>query len=331
MLAAILEAWDPAVTGASDYLGSPYPWTPRALGSGLFAWWSPSAGLTAAAMSAVTASGTAPPTVTLSGTPSLACSLIINITTGGTLGTARFRASIDGGRSWFVRDTATAASVGTDIDVTIAFGAGTYSTDNVYTANARLSQLDDLTGNGRHLTQATESRRFYYQRDGFNVPGRARKLPAFKLDAAAGTVMSRTMSLTSPFSIFTLAQITDQANIRTVVGGSAGAGIYLYSNSAATMAANSGAQIAAAIAANVPTVYGAVYDTSGELRANGTQKSTGSTGTNSPTVFHMGGDHANAQWYWDYLIGDTLILDHVATSTEIAQIEAWYRAMTAAW
>jgi hypothetical protein len=105
----------------------------------------------AASMGSVTSSGTSPPTVTLSGTASGNWSLVIEIQTGGTLGTATFRFSTDGGRNWSA-DIATGASVAltdTAVDslvgnngatgITAAFASGTYNADNYYTATTSLT------------------------------------------------------------------------------------------------------------------------------------------------------------------------------------------------
>jgi hypothetical protein len=102
---------------------------------------------TGSTMSAVTAAGTSPPTVTLSGTPNGSTSrILIDIVVGGAVATATFRFSTDGGQNWSAT-MATAASVpltDTAIDslvgangatgITAAFGAGTYNADNTFTA-----------------------------------------------------------------------------------------------------------------------------------------------------------------------------------------------------
>ena len=96
----------------------------------------------ASRLSAITAAGTTPPTVTISGTPSslLAQSLRIEITTGGTRGTALFRWSLDGGTTWVASGVATAASVALGTSgITAAFATGTYATDNVYTATITIA------------------------------------------------------------------------------------------------------------------------------------------------------------------------------------------------
>lgn len=81
------------------------------------------------------ASGTAPPVVTLTGSPASAIALRVEITLLGTLGIAQFRYSADGGGTYIQSNVATAASVvltGAATGITLAFPAGAYVTDNVY-------------------------------------------------------------------------------------------------------------------------------------------------------------------------------------------------------
>jgi hypothetical protein len=93
-------------------------------------------GIPAPALSTVTSLGTAPPTVTLSGTPAGYYDLRIEITTGGALATAVFRWSKDGGATW-TTSVVTGASVALGTTgITATFGAGTYALDNVYTAHS---------------------------------------------------------------------------------------------------------------------------------------------------------------------------------------------------
>lgn len=86
-------------------------------------------------LSAVTAAGTTPPTVTVSGMPNYSgYSFKIEITTGGARGTAKFRWSVNGGVDWSGTNVTTAATVVLgDTGVTVAFAVGTYATDNEYT------------------------------------------------------------------------------------------------------------------------------------------------------------------------------------------------------
>lgn len=84
--------------------------------------------------SAVTAAGTTPPTITLSGTPAAAYTMKIEVTTGGAIGTMVFRWSSDGGTTWTsgVNSAATPIALGST-GVSVTFPAGTYATDNTYT------------------------------------------------------------------------------------------------------------------------------------------------------------------------------------------------------
>jgi hypothetical protein len=82
----------------------------------------------------VNATGTTPPTVTLTGAPAADYVFHINMVAGGTVGVATFRWSTDGGLS-FSEETTTAATVALgSTGLTAAFSAGTYDVDNQYYA-----------------------------------------------------------------------------------------------------------------------------------------------------------------------------------------------------
>lgn len=86
-------------------------------------------------MTSVTSAGTTPPAVTLTGTPNGFHDVRIEITTGGALATAVFRWSINGGSTWTAGVTTAASVVLTGTGLTANFAAGTYATNNVYTAH----------------------------------------------------------------------------------------------------------------------------------------------------------------------------------------------------
>lgn len=81
----------------------------------------------------ITATGTAPPTVTISGYAFGDYDLRIEVTGAGVRGVAAFRWSTNAGATWEETGVVTAASVelGTS-GLVAAFAAGTYATDNVY-------------------------------------------------------------------------------------------------------------------------------------------------------------------------------------------------------
>lgn len=93
----------------------------------------------------VIAAGTAPPTVTVSGTPASEYDFEIEITTGGALGAAVFRWRTNGG-SWNSGVTTGASVLLVGTGVYAAFPAGTYSTDNVYTWTSGATSYNPTPG-----------------------------------------------------------------------------------------------------------------------------------------------------------------------------------------
>jgi hypothetical protein len=106
--------------------------------------------LDGSSMGTVTETGATVGNVTLTGTPSGAWDLRIDIVAGGARGTATFRFSTDGGNTWSATLT-TAATVeltDTNIDslvgkngatgITAAFGSATYDAASVYSSTANL-------------------------------------------------------------------------------------------------------------------------------------------------------------------------------------------------
>jgi len=81
----------------------------------------------------ITATGTTPPTVSVTGKAFGDYDLRLEVTTGGARGTALFRWSINGGTTWEATGVVTAAEVELgDTGLTVNFATGTYATDNVY-------------------------------------------------------------------------------------------------------------------------------------------------------------------------------------------------------
>ena len=94
-------------------------------------------GVDTAAWSAVTEAGTSPPDVTLTGTPNNSYLLKVKITLAGNRGTAKFKYSLDNGKTWS-KEIVTANTYempGTGTTLNFATGSA-YATDNVYTATS---------------------------------------------------------------------------------------------------------------------------------------------------------------------------------------------------
>jgi hypothetical protein len=97
----------------------------------------PSSGLTAtftAVSALVRSGGMSGPVVTLTGTPTALTDydIIIEITTGGTVGVAAFRWSDDGGTTYTTGVATASTVVLTDTGLTANFPAGTYVDDEIY-------------------------------------------------------------------------------------------------------------------------------------------------------------------------------------------------------
>lgn len=113
----------------------------------------PCTATTAGSNSAVTSSGTAPPAMTLTGTPNDDFRPIVQILAAGARGTATFRYSLDNGVTWSAELTTAATYLlvypdgSTSTGVTLNFPVGTYSSDNKYTftCTAPLPSNTDIT------------------------------------------------------------------------------------------------------------------------------------------------------------------------------------------
>ena len=80
--------------------------------------------------------GTTPPQVTVTGIPLGSEELRIDIPSGGSLGAATFRYSLDNGGSYSAPIVTAATYAIPGSPLTLAFPAGTYNTDNVYYSTA---------------------------------------------------------------------------------------------------------------------------------------------------------------------------------------------------
>jgi hypothetical protein len=133
------------------------------LGSALTLWLRGDLGVTFV-MSAVAATGTTPPAVTLTGTPAVSVintlastpAIEIDISTTGARGTATFQWKLNGSVQQTAQTTAATFALGTT-GLTANFPVGTYTNDNVYKTNTNLSAWADQSATGASLVQATSS------------------------------------------------------------------------------------------------------------------------------------------------------------------------------
>ena len=88
----------------------------------------------ASGMGSVTSSGTTPPTVTVSGTPAQAVSLVVQCTLAGALGVWAGRLSPDGGQTWTAFTSSASVALGA-MGLTMAIAAGNAATDNAWASS----------------------------------------------------------------------------------------------------------------------------------------------------------------------------------------------------
>ncbi len=115
--------------------------------------------VTGSTMTTPVSSGTTPPVLTITGAPLGAFRLQIDCVLGGAHATAKYRFSTDGGNIWSadittlgvgvaqeLTDTAADSRVGVNgkTGLSVAFAAGTFNADNLWTSNASLKVMSML-------------------------------------------------------------------------------------------------------------------------------------------------------------------------------------------
>jgi hypothetical protein len=115
--------------------------------------------VTGSTMTSPASSGTSPPVLTITGAPLGAYKLVIDCVLGGAHTTAKYRFSLDGGNIWSADITTLGAGVAqTLVDpsadsrvgvngatgLSVAFAAGTFNADNLWTSNASLKVMSML-------------------------------------------------------------------------------------------------------------------------------------------------------------------------------------------
>ena len=156
------QAFNVAGRGGASWQGYSPQWAPS-----LTFWVRSDLGITSG-VGPVTATGTSPPTVTLSGAPTasqLAAAtpyVEIDCTTLGALGTSKFTVKVNG--SVTATNVASAASgvVLTGSGLTAGWAVGASAVNDVYTANIVLTTWSDQSGNSNSPTQGTASHRPIY-------------------------------------------------------------------------------------------------------------------------------------------------------------------------
>lgn len=98
---------------------------------------------TLAGMDAVTSTGTSPPVLTLTGTATAAINISVRCTSTGSESTALIDVSYDAGVTYALTGIHPNAGF-VQLGITGSFAAGTYTNDNVWTSNVRVSTVVSL-------------------------------------------------------------------------------------------------------------------------------------------------------------------------------------------
>jgi lysophospholipase L1-like esterase len=296
-------------------LGEEYPWSPSQVSS-LYAWWEVGPGMTGGPLSAVTSSGTSPPVVTLSGTGTIACSLRIEVTTAGARGVSRFRWSINDGRSWVQSDVLTAASVVLNpIGVTVLFSAGTYPNNAVYTAVVHVGQVNDKSGNSRHLVGVT-SQFPPYASVGINSKPSLQFVPVDFMRITG-------INVPAPHSVYVVGKYTSQASVRALLGRTAaGTNALFYSVTPTTMDWNDGTvQRSVTVNATIAHCYIIITNgSSSNIRVDGVDNIVSLTNS-TITGLGVGADAVNGLGLDGY-VSEVMVFSGVLTTDECMALEA---------
>lgn len=307
---------------AREIIGLEHPWSPLQVTS-LAGWWELEFGAPGGAPGAATVlTGSSPPTITLTGTSTIACRVIIDIETSGARGVARFRWGIwhASGTRWIQQGLLTAATVElAGLGVTVNFPTGTYLNNVSYSCAMQISGARDLGPFGRHLTGNSA---FYPD----FAPIAIGDKPA-GLFTPTDNLRAPTLNIPAPYTILAVAQMGSNA-ARAIIGKSAaGSGMLLYCNAGGTsVLANDGSvQIsAAATMTNANCFIVRVNGASSSIRVNGTQ-TNGTLNNVTLASFWVGSDQASG-FGWDKWIRRIAVFSSAISDQECRAVEAWCRA-----
>lgn len=278
----------------------------------------------------VSAAGTTPPAVTLTGTPASSTNtIVVTVTTPGVLGVALFSWSLNGVTQQTSQVTAASFPL-SGTGTTAQFSAGTYSANNTYTSQVTVSAAADQSGLGNNCAQGTAT-----SQPAYAATANAKGGPAIQSAyASVPTVLSGTSNLgigTTNFTIFSVQNflVTTGNPGPLVVGAQPTGGIALINNAGrAAHAVGVSSMVDGAIPINTWekwTVQCAGGVTA--LRVNGSPQ----TLTPNTTAFIS----APAAYSWGSAPGLGTLNGYVAaalvyatalTAPQILQVEAWLLA-----
>jgi len=194
-------------------------------------------------MSAVVATGTSPPAVTLTGAPNTTVintnpatpAIEIDITTGGIGSAALFTWKLNGVTQQTGQSATSTFILGTT-GLTVNFPNSTYTDDNVYTSSTNASAWKDLSGFGNHATQATNANQPIYtiQTHGNGYPSLNVASPQFMTIPNAAS-----LQIMGPITVVGVLRSTNISAYNTVISKGVGGEFDLFFQTGENNAARS--------------------------------------------------------------------------------------------
>ena len=319
---------DPSLFAGSTYTGGSQQigpgardFTPNSI-SGLLLWLRADKGITVV-QGPVTATGTTPPTVTLSGIPANKNqqTLVLTTTLGGVLTVTLFSWSLNGVTQQ-TNQLATGAFVLGTTGITADFSAGTYTAGDTYTSVLTVSAWADQSGKGNSATQVTAANQPPY-----TVTGGANGCPYLTFVGNAGThTLLGTVLPAQPQEFFIVARSTASnpvqnnylfdtgGNVSSTIQGSGTNSLEQYSGSATvnvtsfTPGANFLVDSYFSAAASTVTING------------GATTGPANPGTNAPTLGYTVGAEGLPADEWGGYIYEVIVYNQLISAINRAKL-----------
>lgn len=258
--------------------------TPATL-TGLVAWFRSDLGITLA-QGPVVATGTTPPAVTFSGTPSSSSNTIVLTCTGaGTNTTATFAFTLNGVAQAPFTAAPTVVLPGTGITATLSVGPYTNTPSaDTYTSVVVVSAWGDQSGNGHNAAQATALQQFAY------LPtGGPSSTPVLQGNNANSTSMTAAIgALTKPCWLWMVVQWISTSPATQYICDDPTSGALGFRLSGTSVQILSGGAIGYTGTPLVFQAYGLTYGSSGSICSNAVSQVSGSSGTGTSTGIVIG-------------------------------------------
>ena len=185
-------------------------------------------------------------------------------------------------------------------------------TSTITEVGGAVSQWDDKSGNGNHVTQGTAA---------LQPTSGTRTINGLNVIDFASDEMSASVVVAQPFSMWLVVE-TDVTPARDGIAGDANAYIVHYDNSWIILSA--GVNLispSGSISANTPLMIGGVFNgLSSSLRKDGAVLATGNASTSGLSTFNVGNPSVGG---FDGTIGEAILISGIPSAGEIADTETY--------